>query len=568
MAVGTVGHGTVEQGRGARSARKRTEPRRAHRTGREARPAPFALPAAIRLMAVSPFGFLLAAQPPPRKVGALVALVAVALCTLIVYPLAHVAPVVSLGVVYLPAVLVVSTTWGAWLGLATAVISAAAFNFFHLPPVGRFTLQNSENWVALAAFLGVAVLASSVAEVTRARTRDAEERRREADLAAEMARLLLRGNSLTEALPTAAARLAQTLELSSAAIEMEAVEGDERTVAFPLREGPNRLGTLLVGAGTSEANLRRLQERVVPALEALLSAALERETLLGGVVETAALRRADTVKTALLRAVSHDLRSPLTAISAAGEAIASPSLRPEDRAEMAAVIQEETKRLARLVDNLLDLSRLEAGAAEPRRELTSIDELIRLAVADVGADPQAFTLSIDRDMPLVSIDPVQMERALVNVLENARRHSGGHPVSVRARAVRPLAGTREVASPSARDGGEGAKGDRVIVRIVDRGPGIPPAQLERVFEPFYRAGTPGSGHRGSGLGLAIARGFTEANAGTLHVESLPGQGATFVFEMPLRESSGKSAREQSSGGPDEAQALGPLSPSAGVDRAT
>jgi len=101
-------------------------------------------------------------------------LVAVALCTLIVYPLAHVAPVESLSVVYLPAVLVVSVTWGGWLGVATAVISAAAFNFFHLPPIGRFTLHNSENWVALAAFLVVAVLASSVAEVTRARTRDAE----------------------------------------------------------------------------------------------------------------------------------------------------------------------------------------------------------------------------------------------------------------------------------------------------------------------------------------------------------------------------------------------------------
>ncbi len=480
----------------------------------------------------SPFGFLLSVEPPPRRVGVLVALIAVTLCTLLVYPLAHVAPVVSLSVVYLPAVLVVSITWGGWLGVATAIVSAAAFNFFQLPPVGRFTIQDSDNWVALAAFLVVAVLASSVAEVTRARTRDADERRREADLAAEMARLLLRGNSLTEALPTAAARLAQTLELSSAAIEMEAVEGDERTIAFPLREGSNRLGTLLVGAGTSEASLRRLQERVVPALEALLSAALERETLLGGVVETAALRRADTVKTALLRAVSHDLRSPLTAISAAGEAVGSPSLSPEERAEMAAVIQEETRRLARLVDNLLDLSRLQAGAAEPHREWTSIDELIRSAVADIGAAPDAFSLSIDRDIPLVSVDPVQMERALVNVLENARRHSGGHPVSVRARAVRRLAGAR-VGDQSS--GSEGAVGDRVIVRIVDRGPGIPPAQLERVFEPFYRAGTPGSGHRGSGLGLSIARGFTEANVGSLHVESLPGQGATFVFELPLEE---------------------------------
>ena len=496
-------------------------------------------------MVSSPFGFLLASEPPPRRVGAIVALAAVALCTLIVYPLAHVAPVVSLSVVYLPAVLVVSVTWGAWLGVATAVLSAAAFNFFHLPPVGRFTLQNSENWVALAAFLVVAFLASSVAEVTRARTRDAEERRREADLAAEMARLLLRGNSLAEALPTAAARLAQTLDLSSAAIEMDAVEGDERRVAFPLREGTNRLGTLLVGAGTSEANLRRLQERVVPALEALLSASLERETLLGGVVETAALRRADTVKTALLRAVSHDLRSPLTAISAAGEAVGSPTLSPEERAEMAAVIQEETRRLSRLVDNLLDLSRLEAGAAEPHREWTSIEELIRAAVDEVAAAPDAFALSIDRDLPLVSVDPVQMERAFVNVLENARRHSGGHPVSVRARAVR----------------------DRVIVRVVDRGPGIPPAQLERVFEPFYRAGTPGSAHRGSGLGLAIARGFTEANAGSLYVESLPGQGATFVFEMPLREP----AAHEDRGEPQDTVADGartPVSPGGGRERAT
>lgn len=496
-------------------------------------PAPFV----IRLTAMaSPLGSLLASQQPPRRVGTISALLGVALCTLIVYPLAHLAPVVSLGVVYLPVVLIVSVVWGAWLGVATAVLSAAAFNFFHLPPVGHFTLHNSSNWVALAAFLAVAALASSVAEITRARTRDAEERRREADLAAEMARLLLRGNNLAEVLPTAAARLAQTLELSSAAIEMDAVEPDERRVAFPLRDGTNRLGTLLVGANTSEADLRRLQERVVPALEALMSAALEREALLGGVVETAALRRADTVKTALLRAVSHDLRSPLTAISAAGEAIGSPSISSEERAEMAAVIQEETKRLARLVDNLLDLSRLEAGAAEPRREWSSIEELIRAAVDELGADPDAFSLSIDSELPLVSVDPVQMERAFVNVLENAHRHSGGHPVSVRARAVRRLANTRAATSGSSEHylpEGRRPTGDRVIVRVVDRGPGIPPAQLERVFEPFYRAGTPGSGHRGSGLGLAIARGFAEANAGWLHVESLPGQGATFVFEMPL-----------------------------------
>ena len=489
----------------------------------------------------APFGFLLTPDPPSKRVGAVTAVAAVALCTLIVYPLKHVAPVVSLGVVYLPAVLVVSLTWGAWAGVATSLISAGAFNFFHLPPVGHFTIRDSSNWVALVTFVVVAVLASSVAEITRARSRDALERRQEADLAAEMARLLLRGDDLAQALPTAAARLAHTLGLNSAAIEMEAVEGDERTIAFPLREGTRRLGTLLVGADTPEASLRRLQERVVPALEALLSAALEREGLLGDVVETVALRRADAVKTALLRAVSHDLRSPLTAISAAGEAIASPAISTHEREEMAAVIREETRRLSRLVDNLLDLSRLEAGAAEPRRDLTSVEELIRSAIEELGAGGEEFSLSIDRDLPLVTVDPVQMERAFVNVLENARRHSGGHPVSVRARAVRSLGGARR--PPATERGaveplrdGRGPAGDRVIVRVVDRGPGIPPAQLERVFEPFYRAGTAAGGHRGSGLGLAIARGFAEANGGSLHVESLPGQGATFVFELPLTDS--------------------------------
>ncbi len=462
-------------------------------------------------------GFLLAPTPPSRRAGLLSALIGVALCTLIVYPLKQVAPAVSLGVVYLLAVLVVSLAWGAWLGALTGLMSAAAFNFFHLPPVGRFTVKDPDNWIALAAFLVVAVLMSSVAEVARARARDALERRREADLATEMARVLLRGGTLAEVLPTAAARMAHALELPSAAIAMEAVEADPRSVAFPLREGRRRLGTLVVGAETSERNLHRLQERVVPALEALLSAALEREELQGGVVETAALRQADVVKTALLRAVSHDLRSPLTAIAAAGEAIALPGVSEAEREELASVIVGETRRLSRLVENLLDLSKLQAGAAEPRREWMSVEEVLGAALEEVDGKAHEFQVTVDREMPLVRADSTQLERAFVNVLENARAHAGGHPVSVRARAVRTVAGV----------------GGRLIVRVVDRGPGIPPAQLERVFEPFYQAGTARGGRRGSGLGLAIARGFTEANGGTLHIESLPGQGATFVFELPL-----------------------------------
>jgi two-component system sensor histidine kinase KdpD len=448
--------------------------------------------------------------PPSRIAGLIAAAIVVAATTLLVFPLRTAAPVVSLGIVYLVAVLVISTVWGAWLGVLTALASALAFNYFHIPPTGRFTIAESENWVALVVFLIVAVIGSSVAQVARTRATEADQRRREADLAAEMARLLLRGNELSESLPAAAQRLASALNLPSAAIELAPVEGDERRVAFPLREGTTQLGTLLVPAGLPEEALRRLQERVVPSLEALLAAGLDRDRLLGEVVETRALRRADVVKTTLLRAVSHDLRTPLTAIVAAGEAIASPTLSDEEQRELGSVITAESTRLSRLIDNLLDLSRLEGGAADPRPQWCSIEEVVNAAVDDLRLPPNRLSLSLDPDLPLVRADAAQLERAFANLLENSARYSGGHPVSVRARVT----------------------GGRLLVRVVDRGPGIPPAQRDRVFEPFYRAGSTNAGHRGSGLGLAIVRGFVEANRGKVWVESLPGQGTSFVVEFP------------------------------------
>ncbi len=369
------------------------------------------------------------------------------------FPLRTVAPVVSLGVVYLVAVLLISTVWGAWLGVLTAIASALAFNYFHIPPTGRFTIAESENWVALVVFLIVAVIGSSVAQVARARATEADQRRREADLAAEMARLLLRGNVLAESLPAAAQRLAAALNLPSATIELAPVEGDEQHVAFPLREGTTQLGTLVVPAGLPEETLRRLQERVVPSLEALLAAGLDRDRLLGEVVETRALRRADVVKTTLLRAVSHDLRTPLTAIVAAGEAIASPTLTDEERRELGSVITAESTRLSRLIDNLLDLSRLEGGAADPRPEWCSIDEVIGAALDDLRLPPERFSLALDPDLPLVRADAAQLERAFANLLENGARYSGGHPVSIRGardRRAAPDPGRRSRARASRR----------------------------------------------------------------------------------------------------------------------
>jgi two-component system sensor histidine kinase KdpD len=369
---------------------------------------------------------------PPLAAGLSVAIAGIALTTVLLFALDNVAPVVSLGVVYMLVVLLVATVWGAWLGIATAVASALAYNFFHIPPTGRFTIATGEDWVALAVFFLAAVGASWLAQVARMRAEEAEQRRLEADLSAEMARLLLRGGRLEEALPPVGRRLAQALALSSAAIELRAVDAGERTVVFPLREGSRQIGTLVLSAGEQESVLRRVQLRVAPSLEALLAAALEREALQAEVVETAALRRSDVIKTALLRAVSHDLRSPLTAILAAAEALRSPSISEDERQELSGAVIEEAMRLSRLIDNLLDLSRLEADAAEPHPEWSSLEEVIGAAIEDLGLPDGTFKLSVDGDLPEVRADAAQLERAFANLLENAFRHSGGPSRCARA----------------------------------------------------------------------------------------------------------------------------------------
>jgi two-component system sensor histidine kinase KdpD len=468
---------------------------------------------------------LLDPDPPPAWAGVLAAGLSVALITAAIYPLRGVSAPASDGVLYLLAVLLVATIWGLWLGLLTSVLSAAAFNFFHIPPVGRFTILDGHDAASLVVLLAVAVVTSSLADLARARTREAVLRRREADLSAEMARVLLGGATVAPALGVVARRLAETLDLASAGIELREVTGDERRLALALRSGEARLGTLVVPTG-SEAAGRRLREHVVPSLEALLAAALEREALQAEVVETQALRRSDEMKTSLLRSISHDLRTPLTAIVTAGEMLSSASLGPDERAELAGAITAEAERLGDLVDKLLDLSRLHAGAAVPRRDWCAIDELIEVALDELRGGRDGFVLALDPGLPLIRADAVQVERALANLLENAARYRAGHPVSVRARRV----------------------GRRLVIRIVDRGPGLAGSELERVFEPFYRAPENRTGHTGSGLGLAIVRGFVEANGGRVWAESLPGQGATFVVEFPLEDDPGVGAAATSGQG--------------------
>lgn len=442
--------------------------------------------------------------------GALAAFAAVALITALIYPVKTIASPISVGILYLLAVLLISSFWGARLGVFTALLSGIGFNWFHIPPTGEFTIAKDQDLVAFVTFLVVAIAVSAIADRARRRTREAEQRRLEADLSAETARLLLGGNSVAEALPTVTHRLAQVLDLPSAAIELSVVAEDERRISFRLVDGRKQIGTLLLPVGLSDTTTERVRTRIVPALETLLAAALHREALMGEVVESQAVRRSDEMKTALLRTISHDLRSPLTAISTAGEALGSPNLSDDDREQLSSAVTEEAARLSTLVSQLLDLSRLQAGAAEPRRDWCSIEEIVREAIAQLDAPAEKFATNIDPETPLLRADAAQLERAFANLLANSVRHSNEKPVAVQVHGGR----------------------ERIVVRVSNQGPGIPSAELSRIFEPFYR-GDQQSGHSGSGLGLAIVKGFVEANGGAVRAESLPGQGATFVVELPV-----------------------------------
>jgi two-component system sensor histidine kinase KdpD len=403
-------------------------------------------------------------------------------------------------------VLLVSSYWGLWLGVLTSVASAAAFNFFHIPPTGRFTISDPQNWVALGVYFAAAVVVSTLADAARARALEAEQRRAEADLAAELARLILGGGDAADAFPDAAKRIAEAVGVDTAELKLGWADGDEERLAIPLVSDRDRVGTLLVPRSAAPGEIEELERRVVPSLAALVSAALRRQRLEEQLVETKALRRSDVMKTALLRSVSHDLRSPLTAIRTAAAGVGSSTVSSEERAEMAAVIAGESDRLARLIENLLDLSRLEAGTLEPRRDWFSLEEVVDAASQGFDAP---LDVQVEPDLPLLKGDSAQLERALGNLLENAARYSDGQPVAVRATSA----------------------GQRILLRVSDSGPGIPKDQLGHIFEPFYRMeGAPGGG---SGLGLAIARGFVEANGGRLRAQSLPGQGATFVIDFPV-----------------------------------
>jgi len=350
-------------------------------------------------------------------VGLLASIGAVVFVTAAIAVVKPYVPVLSLGVLYVFAVLPVAVLWGIGLASLVSIASMLAFNWFFLPPTHTFQLSDGANWLALAVYLVTAIVVSALAARARRRAELAELREREASALAEE------------------------------------------------------------------------------------------------VLEAEALRRSDAIKTAVLHAVSHDLRSPLTAIVAAAAGLANPELRLEDadRVELVTTIRSEADRLDRIVGNLLDLSRLESGVAAPHPELWPAEELVGRAVEQLGAEGERVVADIGADTPPVRVDAVQIERVLVNLLDNALKFSPpGSPVQVRV----------------------DESGGQLLLHVVDQGPGVAAGEREAVFEPFRRGD--GAAVRGAGLGLAIARGFSEANGARVWAEDDP-WGGHFVLALPAAE---------------------------------
>jgi two-component system sensor histidine kinase KdpD len=427
----------------------------------------------------------------------------------------HVGPGLSLTndiLLFLAAVVAVALVGGLWPALLAAVAGSLLLNWYFTSPIGRFTIAEGDNLLALAIFVVVAIAVSWVVDQAARETRQAARAGADAQTLATVAGSVLRGERPLLALLE---RLRETFTLESVTLldNGVVVAGAGAPACTDSADADAEVSVdddmvLLLKGRPLQASDRR----IVEAFAAQATLALRQERLTAEAATAKPLAEADRMRTALLAAVSHDLRTPLASAKAAVASLRSVDVQfdDHDRAELLATADESLDRLTRLVTNLLDMSRLQAGALGVAAIDVGAEEVVPRALDDLGPEAGGVTAHIPDDLPYLHADPGLLERIIVNLVANALRYSpADRPPLVTASALR----------------------DTVEIRIIDHGPGIPRDRWNDVFLPFQRLGDRDN-HTGVGLGLALSRGLTEAMGGTLTPEETPGGGLTMTLALP------------------------------------
>ncbi|MEV5411289.1 ATP-binding protein [Thermopolyspora sp. NPDC052614] len=464
-----------------------------------------------------------------RAVGWAVALAGAPALTATLLPFRDVLALPSEILMFLLLVVGVALAGGLWPALTAAIGGSLLLNYFFTMPLHEFTIAAPDNLFALIVFVVVAAAVSAIVDLAARRTREAAHATADAELLSTLAGHVLRGEA---ALSSLLDRMRETFNLASVTLlerRPGTVQGpDDQSDPDAWRIVATSGGPPCTSPGAGDTDvviddnlmlaargrlLAASDRRVLEAFAAEAAVALRQERLAREAEQARPLAEADKMRTALLAAVSHDLRTPLASAKAAVESLRARDVdwSPDDREELLATADESLGRLDRLVANLLDMSRLQAGVLGAARQPVALEEVVPRAADDLGTARGRILTEVSMDLPEVLADPVLLERVLVNLMSNAVRYSPQD--------------TRILVTAS-------RHGAHLEIRIIDRGPGVPPEAHERIFLPFQRLGDRDT-HVGVGLGLALSRGLTEAMGGTLVPEETPGGGLTMILTLPI-----------------------------------
>jgi two-component system sensor histidine kinase KdpD len=451
----------------------------------------------------------------------------------------HVLPVnpTTVALTFLLAILAVSTVWGIAVAVFMSVIAMLAFNYNFLPPIGRFTVADPQNWVALFAFLVVSVLASHLSSRARQKAEDASARRREIEKLYAFSQGLLESGNVIQLLNRIPSQIVDIFEVGAAALLLAEKQKIYRsgpvipkldletlkTIVMreePLIDVPNslcfvplRLGLRPIGSlGISGTILSR---QTLEAVGTLVAVAIERARAIEQLGLTEAARESERLRTALLDSVTHALRTPLTSIKASvTNLLSNQSLTDRQRQEMLTIINEESDRLNRLVGEAGEMARLDAGEVELRIESRPIEDVINAALSQckLSLGCREVRINVAPGLPHVRMDLGRAREALVHLLENANQYSPpNQPITVTAEATP----------------------DFVVTSVADRGAGIDELEQSLIFEKFYRGKDQRYLVQGTGMGLPIAKAIIQAHGGSLSLTSQRGQGSVFSFTLPV-----------------------------------